>query len=230
MQARCEACLAQGAVRSLLALLQDGGGPALLPAAACLRFLALSPGAADVMAGDARVARQLLALLGAAGPGSHTGVAAYVTGTLWELAAAAAPAQQLLDAGAVPALLEVVARSAAAMGASGAAGRKAGKGKGSSKKAASATTPAAKSAAAATAGKGADVKRGGSAGARGQAAAGAAGAAAQQPPPPGFALLQDAHRAAEVALCNATGVVAVVAPAARGGRLFTWLPLPLPCV
>lgn len=71
-QARRCSCLSCGVVPSLLALLQgsssgDGGacsgaaggsssGPSagvlLVPAAACLRYLALAPGAAEVMAGE----------------------------------------------------------------------------------------------------------------------------------------------------------------------------------
>lgn len=40
-------------MHSLLALLGGGAGEAvMLPAAACLRYLALAPGAADVMAGE----------------------------------------------------------------------------------------------------------------------------------------------------------------------------------
>lgn len=51
-------------MHSLLALLGGGAGEAvMLPAAACLRYLALAPGAADVMAGGLetyRVAPQVL--------------------------------------------------------------------------------------------------------------------------------------------------------------------------
>jgi hypothetical protein len=68
-------------VQSLLVLLKGGnGGAVMMPAAACLRFLALAPGAADVMAGGPADALgracggggvqrrcELLAVLGAAG-------------------------------------------------------------------------------------------------------------------------------------------------------------------
>lgn len=52
-QARRVMCLSAGAVESLLALLQGGsGGAVLLPAAACLRYLALAPCADDTMTGE----------------------------------------------------------------------------------------------------------------------------------------------------------------------------------
>lgn len=55
LQLRRQSCLASGAVSMLLGL-QGASGPLLLSAAACLRFMALAPGAAEVLAG-ARWAR-----------------------------------------------------------------------------------------------------------------------------------------------------------------------------
>jgi hypothetical protein len=56
-----------------------------------------------VPSGDAEVSRRLLQLLGrAAGP---PGVAAYLCGALWELAAAPTAAAQLIEAGKLAAVL-----------------------------------------------------------------------------------------------------------------------------
>jgi hypothetical protein len=52
LQARRQACLVSGAVGTLLGQLQGASGPLLLSAAACLRFMALAPGAAEVLAGE----------------------------------------------------------------------------------------------------------------------------------------------------------------------------------
>lgn len=52
MQARRCTCLSSEAVHALLVLLEGGnGGAVMMPAAASLRYLALAPGAAEVMAG-----------------------------------------------------------------------------------------------------------------------------------------------------------------------------------
>ncbi|KAF6262404.1 hypothetical protein COO60DRAFT_624366 [Scenedesmus sp. NREL 46B-D3] len=190
-QARRQACLASGAVATLLGQLAGASGPLLLSAAACLRFMALAPGAAGVLAGDPAVARQLLQLLSRGGDG----VRAFVGGLTWELAAAPRPAQQLLEAGAVPALLGVVQATAAA------AGRRCSKqgGKGTQN-----GTDGSSKAGGAAGAKAGQQQRGGSAG---KAAAGAAGKAAEAGSQPASALLQDPAAAAAVALCNATGAL-----------------------
>ncbi|WIA22456.1 hypothetical protein OEZ85_004754 [Tetradesmus obliquus] len=182
-QLRRQSCLASGAVGMLLGQLQGASGPLLLSAAACLRFMALAPGAAEVLAGDPAVARQLLQLLSRGGDG----VRAFVSGITWELAAAPLPAQQLLEAGAVPALLGVVQATAAAAGAR--SGKKGSKGK---KKGDSSSKDGA-------AGKAGQQKEGSK-----EAAAGKAPEAGSQP---ASELLQDPAAAAAVALCNATGAL-----------------------
>lgn len=132
-------------------------------------------------AGDPAVARQLLQLLSRGGDG----VRAFVSGITWELAAAPLPAQQLLEAGAVPALLGVVQATAAAAGAR--SGKKGSKGKK----------------------KGDSSSKDGAAGKAGQQKEGSKGAAAGKAPEagsqPASELLQDPAAAAAVALCNATG-------------------------
>uniref|UniRef100_A0A383WL29 Uncharacterized protein n=1 Tax=Tetradesmus obliquus TaxID=3088 RepID=A0A383WL29_TETOB len=181
-QLRRQSCLASGAVGMLLGL-QGASGPLLLSAAACLRFMALAPGAAEVLAGDPAVARQLLQLLSRGGDG----VRAFVSGITWELAAAPLPAQQLLEAGAVPALLGVVQATAAAAGAR--SGKKGSKGKK----------------------KGDSSSKDGAAGKAGQQKEGSKGAAAGKAPEagrqPASELLQDPAAAAAVALCNGTGAL-----------------------
>ncbi|KAF8057627.1 Glo1 [Scenedesmus sp. PABB004] len=112
-QARRAACLASGVTQGLLAQLPGASGAMRLAAAACLRFVALAPGAADALAGDPGAARQLLALLGDAG-GGQLGVHALVSGMCFELSVVPRAAQQLLAAGAVPALLAVVGAAASA--------------------------------------------------------------------------------------------------------------------
>jgi hypothetical protein len=52
LQVRRQSCLASGAVGALLGQLAGASGPLLLSAAACLRFMALAPGAAEVLAGE----------------------------------------------------------------------------------------------------------------------------------------------------------------------------------
>ncbi|WIA42913.1 hypothetical protein OEZ86_008827 [Tetradesmus obliquus] len=182
-QLRRQSCLASGAVGMLLGQLQGASGPLLLSAAACLRFMALAPGAAEVLAGDPAVARQLLQLLSRGGDG----VRAFVSGITWELAAAPLPAQQLLEAGAVPVLLGVVQATAAAAGAK--SGKEGSKGKK----------------------KGDSSSKDGAAGKAGQQKEGSKGAAAGKAPEagrqPASELLQDPAAAAAVALCNATGAL-----------------------
>jgi hypothetical protein len=112
-------------------------------------------------------------------------VCAFVSGITWELAAAPVPAQQLLQAGAVPALLGVVQATAAA------AGVKLGKKGGSKAKSKSKGDSASSS------------KDGKDGKAAGKAAV--AGKAAEAGSQPASKLLQDPAAAAAVALCNATG-------------------------
>jgi hypothetical protein len=144
-------------------------------------------------AGDPAVSSQLLRLLSCAS--LHPGVCAYVSGILWELAASTAAAEQLLAAGAVTALLQVVRDTAADVVGSGSGknkkkGRKKPDGKGRN----AAEKHGKSSSSSSSSSKGKDVK----------AAAGAA--AGEGADVPAFVLLQDPQAAAGVALCNATGV------------------------
>eukprot|EP00879_Flechtneria_rotunda_P022545 GHRR01023801.1.p1 GENE.GHRR01023801.1~~GHRR01023801.1.p1 ORF type:complete len:192 (+),score=105.43 GHRR01023801.1:63-578(+) len=134
------------------------------------------------MAGESAIARQLIQLL--LMPGVPPAVRAYISGTMWELAAATEAAQQLVEAAAVHALLSAVAQIAAV----------AGTGKGKNKKTVKSAGAASKQ------GKGSDSSKQGKAGkgsSKGQPPAG--------PVSSSSALLQDPQVAAEVAMCNATG-------------------------
>lgn len=144
--------------------------------------------------GEPEIAAQLMLLLGRGG----AGVQAFVSGIIWELAAAPTAAQQLLDAGAVPALLAVLQLTA---GAAGYASKKKGKGaeSGNSK-----GNPNKADAAAARKSSGAE--KGGSKGRPGSAAAGGTGGTVGPPgTQPAAVLMSDPEAAAAVALCNTTG-------------------------
>lgn len=145
-------------------------------------------------AGDPAVAGQLLGLLSSS-VSAHPGVCAYVAGLLWELAALSAAAEQLLAAGAVSVLLQVVRATAAAIGSSGGKKKHGKNSKGSSQKAARGGS------AKQQAGK-ADASSSGKGNAEGKDAKGAVPEGADAP---AFVLLQDPQAAAQVALCNATG-------------------------
>eukprot|EP00878_Enallax_costatus_P027494 GHUV01029612.1.p1 GENE.GHUV01029612.1~~GHUV01029612.1.p1 ORF type:complete len:238 (+),score=87.35 GHUV01029612.1:886-1599(+) len=157
---------------------------------ACLRFMALAPGAADVLAGDPHVATQLMQLLNRGGPG----VRAFVSGIAWELAASHTAAEQLLGAGAVPALLTVLQQTAVSVGK----GKKKGSKKGS------------KGDGNASSKKGRDSEgKGVGKGAKGQPGSAAAGKGGVGAPgsQPAAVLMSDPEAAAAVALCNATGAL-----------------------
>lgn len=150
--------------------------------------------------GDPHIASELLQLLGRGGPG----VCASVSGIVWELAAAPTPAQQLLDAGAVPALSAVLQQTARAANWSSKKGSKAGtkgdssKGsKGKSSKGASSNSSGAKKA------RGKDGKGRPESAAVGKRAGGALGPPKAQP---AAVLMADPEAAAAVALCNTTGM------------------------
>lgn len=142
--------------------------------------------------GDPHIASQLLQLLGRGG----AGVCAFVSGIIWELAAAPTAAQQLLDAGAVSALLHVLQQTAAAADLSGKkkkskAGGKGGRGpQGKSSKGANSSSESKKA-----------VGRNGRA-VTGSGAAGVVGSPGSQP---AVVLMSDPDAAAAVALCNVTG-------------------------
>lgn len=137
-------------------------------------------------AGDPAVAHQVLQLLSVGGDA----VRAFVSGITWELAAAPLPAQQLLDAGAVPALLGVVQETAAAAGASSKKGSK-GKRKGQSS-----------SGGGSSQGKQSGQPKGGS---RPLSGTGGGRRSSDAGTQSSSVLLQDPAAAAAVALCNATG-------------------------
>lgn len=156
--------------------------------------------------GDPTVAAQLLRLLPSS-PSLPPAVCAYVSGILWELTASPAAAQQLLEAGAVPSLLQVVRETAAAVvGRSSSSGKK-GKKKGASSKGATQSSSAAKSSSSSRSSKSAKGGKAGAAaaGAGGKGGSGSSGGQAEAVQPPSFVLLHDPQAAAEVALCNATG-------------------------
>lgn len=139
------------------------------------------------LTGDPHIAAQLMQLLNHCGPG----VCAFVSGIAWELAASPTAAEQLLDAGAVPALLAVLQQAAGSLGK----GKK--KGSKTSSKADGNSSKKGSKAEGKAAGKTAKSRPGSAA-----AGKGGAGAPGSQP---AAVLMSDPEAALAVALCNATG-------------------------
>jgi hypothetical protein len=156
-------------------------------------------------AGDPGIAAQLLLLL-SAGQSVLPAVPAYVSGILWELAASSAAAEQLLVAGAVPALIRVVQETAPLVVGSGGGRKKGGK---KPKKGGKARDKSGGKAAAgkqdAGCGKGRKDGKAAAAGAAAGRQGSQAGCVGEVCAGPSFTLLQDPQAAAEVALCNAAG-------------------------
>jgi hypothetical protein len=120
-QERRAALVLGGAVPALARRLAaaPGRSPAAAAAAACLRFLALSPGF-----GAALLRGGCLPLLVRQLRGGGAELQAYLCGLLWELAADGGAAEEMLQAGAAEALLAVVAERRGDAAAAGGGGRK----------------------------------------------------------------------------------------------------------